>query len=252
MSSISSYTFTSPDNTHYHAHEHAHIIIVLSQTFYVKHSGKEFYITPKQVGFIPPGVSHQYGCSGKALTLNIPAEMIKSADLIFLTDNCILDVDEKLEPLISLIKQEVAFSPSGNNSIRYLFYYLYDKFVEQHQMPSLRYMNEHYADYLSIAKLAALENYNVSYYTDWFKKKIGLSPSEYLKIARMDKAREILTTTKYRVIDVAMQVGYDNGSSFIRTFKAVTGVTPGQYRRDAAMTKERTDNDKLKNREGNL
>ena len=238
MASISSYTFTSPDNTHYHVHEHAHIIIVLSKTFYVKFCDKEYNITPKQIGFVPPGVQHQYGCSGKALTLNIPAEMIKSTDLVFLTENCILEIDEKLEPLVSLIKEEVCCNPVGNDSIRYLFYYLYDKFVERHRLPSLKYMEENYADDISIAELAAMENYNVSYYTGWFKKRIGCIPSEYLKMVRMDKAREILTTTRYRVLDVAMQVGYDNGSSFIRTFKSVTGMTPSQYRRQASEMKK--------------
>lgn len=242
MASISSYTFTSPDNSHRHTHAHAHIIIVLSKTFYIKFLGREYNITPRQIGFVPPGVSHQYGCSGKALVLNIPAEMIKSTEMVFLTDNCILDIDEKLEPLISLIKSEVAQNPSGNDSIRYLFYYLYDKFVEHHRLPSIKYMEEHFADDLSITELAAIENYNVSYYTDWFKKKIGCIPSDYLKMVRMDKAKEILSTTRYRIIDVAMQVGYDNSSSFIRTFKSVTGLTPSQYRRQAAEDKERTAN----------
>lgn len=251
MASISSYTFTSPDNSRCHVHDHAHIILVLSKTFYVKFCGKEYHVTPRQIGFIPPGVCHQYGCSGQALTLNIPAEMIKSTDLMFLTDNCILEIDEKLEPLVSLIKEEIRQNPEGNDSIRYLFYYLYDKFVEHHRLPSLKYMEEHYADDLSIAELAAMENYNVSYYTDWFKKKIGCIPSEYLKMVRMEKAQEILTTTRYRVIDVAMQVGYDNSSSFIRTFKSVTGLTPSQYRRQASEEKKRAEKAKQQ-REENL
>ena len=36
----------------------------------------------------------------------------------------------------------------------------------------------------------------------------------------------------YRVVDVAMQVGYRNASSFTRALRAVVGVTPNQYRRN--------------------
>ena len=54
-------------------------------------------------------------------------------------------------------------------------------------MPSLQYMHENYADEISIAQLAAMENYNVSYYTSWFKHKIGCIPSDYLKMVRMEK-----------------------------------------------------------------
>ena len=50
-------------------------------------------------------------------------------------------------------------------------------------------------------------------------------------MVRMEKAKEILQTTRYRIIDVAMQVGYTNASSFTRVFRETTGMTPNQYRR---------------------
>ena len=234
MSIISSFAVESSDKVQIHTHDYAHIILPLEQNFYLKFLGHEYNLNFRQIGFVPPCVLHEYACPGKALSLKIPAEMIKSTDLVFLTENCVLDIDEKLKPLISLIKQEVATNGEGRDSLRYLFYYLYDKFVERHQLPSLRFMQEHYASDISIAQLAAIENYNVSYYTDWFKKEVGCIPSEYLQMVRIDKAKEILASTRYRIIDVAMQVGYYNSSSFARAFKAVVGVTPGQYRRQAA------------------
>ncbi len=237
MSAISSFTVNSSVNIQVHSHEYAHIILPLRQNFYVKFLGRAYNLTPHQIGFVPPGVLHEFGCPGTALTLNIPAEMVKSTDLVFLSENCVLDIDSRLEPLICLIKQEIDRSDSSRESLRYLFYYLYDKFVERHRLPSLRYMHENYAEPVSIAKLAALENYNASYYTDWFKRKVGCMPSEYLQMVRIDKAKEILATTRYRVLDVAMQVGYINSSSFARAFKSVTGLTPGQYRKQISENK---------------
>ena len=237
MAFISSYTFNAQEGLKKHQHSHGHIIIVLTQTFYVKFAHKEYTLTPRLIGFVPPGVVHEYGCTGQALTLNIPAEMIKTTDLLFLTENCVLEISEKLEPLISLIKQEVEGSRTHSDSLRYLFYYLYDKFVEQYRMPSLQYMHENYADNINISQLAAMENYNVSYYTSWFRKKTGCIPSDYLKMVRIEKAKEILSTTRYRIIDVAMQVGYCNSSSFTRAFRSLVGITPNQYRRQAAEEK---------------
>ena len=86
--------------------------------------------------------------------------------------------------------------------------------MEQGRLPSLKYMEENYASEITIRELAALENYNVSYYTEWFKKNVGCLPSEYLRMIRIEKAKEILATTRYRIIDIAMQVGYFNSSSF--------------------------------------
>lgn len=231
MSTISSYTVSFSEEIQTHSHTYAHMILPIKQSFYVKFMGRAYELTPQQVGFVPPEVVHEFGCPGQALTLNIPKEMVKATDLVFLSENCVMDIDAKLEPLIRLIKQEVEDPLGRQESLRYLFYYLYDKFVERHRIPSLQYMHENYADHISIASLAAMENYNVSYYTDWFKKKVGCMPSEYLQMIRIEKAKEILATTKYRILDVALQVGYTNGSSFTRAFRMATGVTPHQYRR---------------------
>lgn len=234
MSVISSFTINFKEKITVHSHPHAHMILPLRQEFYIKFLGKSYTLSPAQIGFVPPGVLHEFSCPGTALTLNIPAEMVRSADLVFLSDNCALDIDERLEPLVQLIKQEVEQADSNLESLRYLFYYLYDKFVDRHWIPSLRYMHDHYAEEISIAQLAALENYNTSYFTDWFKRKIGCMPREYLQMVRIDKAKEILATTHYRILDVAMQVGYINSSSFARAFKAVTGMTPRQYRKSVS------------------
>lgn len=240
MSSISCFTFHAPGGMQSHRHKYGHIILVLKGSFYVRFEGQEYTLTPAFIGFVPPDVLHDYSCTGTALTLNIPSEMVKAPDLISLTENCVMEIDDRLEPLVALIKREVRESlpDSGSDSLRYLFYYLYDKFVERHQLSSIRYMREHYADDISISRLAGMENYNTSYYTDWFRKKIGCSPREYLRMVRMDKAREMLATTRYRIIDIALQTGYTNSSSFTRAFRAEAGMTPLEYRRRTALRRQ--------------
>lgn len=230
MSLISSYTIESSDQIQTHAHPHAHIILPVQKTFFLRFSGRDHELTPRQFAFVPPNVSHAYSCKGLSITLNIPAEMVKPVDMALLTENCVVDIDEKLELLVDLIKREVQDPESSKESLRYLFYYLYDRFVERHRVPSLRYIHANYAGPVSIAELAAIEGYSPSYYTDWFKKKVGCMPSEYLQALRVEKAKEILATTRYRVLDVALQVGYANCSSFVRAFKAVARLTPDEYR----------------------
>lgn len=233
MSLISSYKIDSSDEVRTHSHPHAHIVLPVQETFFIQFLGRSYEVTPRQFLFVPPNVVHAYSCKGVSITLNIPAEMVKPADLALLTENCMVDIDEKLELLVDLIKREVQDPESSTESLRYLFYYLYDRFVERHRMPSLRYIHANYAGPVSIAKLAGIEGYSASYYTDWFKKKVGCMPSEYLRALRVEKAKEILTTTHYRVLDVALQVGYASCSSFVRAFKAVAGMTPDEYRQRA-------------------
>lgn len=236
MAVISSFHYHYPGELRSHAHPHAHILLPLEEPFYIRFENQEHLILPNQIGFVPPGVFHYYSCAGRAITLNIPAEMIKTPDLVYLTENSVRDIDEKLSPLIALIRQETEDEGQRTDSLRYLFYYLYDKLVEQGRLSSLKYMEENYASEITIRDLAALENYNVSYYTEWFKKNVGCLPSEYLRKIRIEKAKEILATTRYRIIDVALQVGYYNSSSFTRAFREVEGMTPNQYRQKIKKT----------------
>ena len=232
MSGIVSYTVSTSEILQTHSHKHAHIILPLRGRFYVNFLSQKYVLTTGEIGFVPPETEHEYRCEGLTATINIPKEMVKPGDLSFLTENCILRIDEKLSPLIRLIEQEIKSPEGSSSSLRYLFYYLYDKFVERRSAPSISYLNENFASpELSVTELAAMENYNVSYYTEWFRSHMGITPSEYLRALRIRKAKEILETTHYRILDVAMQVGYTNASSFTRAFRESEGMTPQEYRR---------------------
>lgn len=52
-------------------------------------------------------------------------------------------------------------------------------------------------------QLAKIENYNVTYYCDWFKQQTGLSPSFYLRNTRIQRAKELLVTTNFSVMEIA-------------------------------------------------
>ncbi|MBP1553556.1 MAG: helix-turn-helix transcriptional regulator [Oscillospiraceae bacterium] len=252
MAFISGYIVTAQQKVNNGQHSHGHIVIVIAGTCCVSFENQQYNLTSRQICFIPPNTVHTMESTGNVLVLDVPEEMIKSIDLVFLTENSILEINENLAPLITLIRYEVENRNFTNNeSLRYLYYYLYDKFVEQYRLPSLQYIHENYADEISITKLAAIENYNVSYFTSWFKKKTGCVPSDYLKIVRIEKAKEILTTTRYRVIDVALQVGYKDSSAFIRAFSGLVGMTPNQYRRMALENKNRA-NKSLTRKEGEV
>ncbi|MBB3113368.1 AraC-like DNA-binding protein [Paenibacillus phyllosphaerae] len=64
----------------------------------------------------------------------------------------------------------------------------------------------------------------------FFKDRTGQTLLEYTTSLRMEKAKVLLTSTSLQLKAVAEEVGYNNVSSFIRRFKQLTGVTPGEYR----------------------
>jgi transcriptional regulator GlxA family with amidase domain len=63
-----------------------------------------------------------------------------------------------------------------------------------------------------------------------FKAEVGMSPVQYLKSLRMQKARSLLETPLLNVKEIAAIAGYNDGSHFMRDFKKTYGITPSQYR----------------------
>lgn len=229
MSNLDCRVRESPNDSHGHSHPYAHILLSPNEPLLVRFDQEEVFITPQQLGFVAPDQFHHCLCRSEIITINIPASMIKRADLEILQSHPSLSLTGSLIPLVDIIKEEIERNPNGD-SIRYLFYYLYDKLVETNGIKSLRYIREHFSEEISVADLARIENYNISYFTDWFKRQTGWSPSVYLRNVRIEKAKELLASTHYRMVEIAVQVGYNSNAAFTRAFKESVGISPVAYR----------------------
>ncbi len=69
---------------------------------------------------------------------------------------------------------------------------------------------------------------NLSYY---FKKCFGQSISDYINYLRIEKAKQLLSSTKKPLIEIISEIGYCDVSSFVRKFKKEVGTTPGGFRK---------------------
>jgi len=88
----------------------------------------------------------------------------------------------------------------------------------------MRYIIEHYDQSITVTQLAELENYNVTYFNDWFKQQTGFPPSLYLRNVRISKAKELLVTTGLSIMEIAVMVGYSSNSTLTRAFHSQTGI----------------------------
>ncbi|MFK7691196.1 helix-turn-helix domain-containing protein [Paenibacillus sp. HJGM_3] len=99
----------------------------------------------------------------------------------------------------------------------------------------IRFIEQHYGDDIYQELIADRLNISTGYLRHYFKDKTGRHMSDYLNEYRMGKAKELLADTEERIQDIAAKVGYQNANSFTRMFRRLTGVTPGEYRRDRRM-----------------
>ena len=95
---------------------------------------------------------------------------------------------------------------------------------------AIRYIQNNYAN-LKIQDVAEYVGLNRTYFTALFKKKMYMSPQEYLMTTRMNRACDLLKKTELPVHVIASSVGYDNALAFSKIFKQKYGVSPINYRR---------------------
>ena len=91
------------------------------------------------------------------------------------------------------------------------------------------YLDVNYQENISLDSLAQEFSINKYYLQKLFKKRLGLSPNEYLTRVRLEKAKTLLRTTDETMIQIAQDVGY-TASYFDIVFKKYEGVTPHDYR----------------------
>lgn len=94
-----------------------------------------------------------------------------------------------------------------------------------------QYINEHYAEDITLESLSAVTHMNKYYLAHAFKAYKGRSPISYLTQKRLSESMHLLESTNYPVTKIAGMVGYSSQSYFSQAFRTLTGMTPNQYRK---------------------
>jgi YesN/AraC family two-component response regulator len=92
------------------------------------------------------------------------------------------------------------------------------------------YIHEHYAEDLSLTKVAQAIFVSPFYISHLFHRELDSTFLRYLTAIRIAKARQLLINTSLQVSEVGALVGYGTAKNFRCTFKRVVGVTPSAFR----------------------
>lgn len=96
---------------------------------------------------------------------------------------------------------------------------------------ALEYIDSNLNNDLNVKKLAEICNYSPTYFSKLFIKTYGISISQYIIRQRINRAKELLTTSDIQIEALAEKLGFCSPSHCIRSFRSCEGVTPSEYRR---------------------
>ncbi|WP_309123481.1 helix-turn-helix domain-containing protein [Paenibacillus sp.] len=101
----------------------------------------------------------------------------------------------------------------------------------QHISKVIDILEREYARDLSLHSVAEQLNLNPAYISRLFKQITGQSFVDYLKCVRIERSKELLSRSGMKVNEIGRLVGYGNAYYFIKVFKEMIGLTPGEYKK---------------------
>lgn len=93
------------------------------------------------------------------------------------------------------------------------------------------YIYEHYAEELSVEILGGGVFLSPGYMSHIFKKETGEGLSRFIRVYRLEKAKELLQNTNKKIVQICKETGFTNSSYFCKSFREYYGCSPEKFRK---------------------
>lgn len=252
-----------------HTHEYFEIVCVCQGNAQQTICGRRMELRTGDYCIIAPGVQHEITCFSNAVIINIAIrrksfdrtffQLLSQGDILHQFFSGVLyggsdypyilfqtGTDPELLDCVQKLYQETRQPGAYSGSFRFtcismLFLRLLRCHSEHIQtgipgsnnlatvVPILQYMQTHYAS-ISRASTAQAFHYHESYLSRLIKKTTGQSFVQLLQELRLQKARQLLTSTDISISEIASMVGFHSASHFHKLYLKCYGKTPGEER----------------------
>ena len=94
------------------------------------------------------------------------------------------------------------------------------------------YIDKNLSEDLSVGALAREAGFNEKYFIEVFKKSFGTTPAQYVKRVRMEAAKNELLYSDIKILYIPNKIGYSSLQKLSKDFKAYTGFSPSEFRKN--------------------
>lgn len=222
------------ESNHLHTHSYGQLILPINGKLNIQTDNKKLSVGDEKIFLLPPDCEHLFSANkcNEFLVLDIPSNFLKKNHIDKIIGGQEIEFDDKWRAIRYLFLEEIN-KKNSSNSINNLFLYSYDLLMSGYEFKSIKFIDEHFTDEIDLKKLAEMEHYNSTYYVEWFKNKMGISPMEYIQNRRIEKSKELLLNTDLNILQIGEAVGYKHNSSFTRVFKKLESITPKEFRQNS-------------------
>ena len=255
-------------DTPWHKHDFIELCITAAGSGVHQVDGEEKMLSRGDVFVIPRGMFHQYSqCSKDFDIINIlyvpelipmpllDATYIPGYEKFYLCRNLkdgeypFMHLSEKdTAPVVDIAKDLIRESSTPHpghifNSLG-IFMHLLGKLLKHFSADAaetenyylstadvVSYLNSHYDQKVSIAKLCAIAGMSKAALMQNFARSTGTTPLQYQLNLRIAEAVILLRSTNKSISEIAMETGFSDTNYFGRQFKRITGSSPGEYRK---------------------
>ncbi len=96
------------------------------------------------------------------------------------------------------------------------------------------YVEKSYSEPISLKKAAGIAALESSYFSSYFRAKVGITFTDWLRQVRISKAVDLLKARDFSITHIAYEVGFGDLRTFERAFKQHTGTTPIEFKKSVA------------------
>jgi two-component system response regulator YesN len=168
----------------------------------------------------------------------------RALEIIFVIARAAVEAGANLEEILGF-KYQYIQNLSKDDTQETLYYFLmkaFDQLFEciyqnrniQHTTvftKAKEYIWKNYNQEISLKKLADSVGINSYYLSHLFRKEMGISFLEYLTFVRISIAKSLLKQTSMSMMDICLEVGYQDPSHFAKIFKKKEGIHPTEFRK---------------------
>jgi AraC-like DNA-binding protein len=101
---------------------------------------------------------------------------------------------------------------------------------QEHLSAIRAHIDRNFVSPLTVERLAAMAGLSPFHFIRTFRTMTGMTPHQYVRARRIERAQELLVTTPIPVTEVCDTVGFQSLGSFSAMFRRLTGESPGAYR----------------------